>query len=286
LDYSYNIGDFVWTGMDYLGEASIGWRGFPQNENYYPWHLAYCGDIDICGFKRPQSYYRDVLWNVGKQLSIFVKPPEPSFPVKDDRIYWSKWHWHDHVADWNWEGYEKEPLEVIVYSAYEKVELFLNGISLGEKSTNATNERMAKWKVPYEKGELKAMATNMDGTMISTILRTAEKPTEITMASDRNTLVANGQDLSFIALELLDENGIRNPKSDSVVKFEIDGPGEIVALGSANPISTESFKQNKRKAYKGRCLVIIKSGKKEGDIVLKATSEGCITAELTIKVKR
>ena len=80
IDHPWVIGDFVWTGFDYIGEASIGWRGYVQEKKFYPWNLAYCGDIDICGWKRPQSFYRDALWKKN-QLSIFVKPPQPSFPL-------------------------------------------------------------------------------------------------------------------------------------------------------------------------------------------------------------
>ncbi len=83
-DNPWLLGDFVWTAFDYIGEASIGWRGYMQNQDFYPWNLAFCGDIDICGWKRPQSYYRDALW-MPNQLSIFVKPPKPSFEENPDR---------------------------------------------------------------------------------------------------------------------------------------------------------------------------------------------------------
>ncbi|MEP6514471.1 MAG: DUF4982 domain-containing protein [Parafilimonas sp.] len=118
------IGDFVWTGFDYIGEASIGWLGYPQETNFYPW------DIDICGWKRPQSFYRDALWKEN-QLSVFVKPPRPSFSVNPKKEDWSIWNWNDVVADWNWKGYEDSALEVNVYSSCDETELFLNGKSLG-----------------------------------------------------------------------------------------------------------------------------------------------------------
>ncbi len=91
LDHPYVVGDFVWTAFDYIGEASIGWRGYFQYQNFYPWNLAFCGDIDVCGWKRPQSYYRDALWKKD-QVSLFVKPPQPSFEPNPNRESWSKWH--------------------------------------------------------------------------------------------------------------------------------------------------------------------------------------------------
>src|SRR5206468_4494837 len=124
-DHPYVIGDFIWTGFDYIGEASIGWRGYWQEKNFYPWNLAYCGDIDICGWKRPQSFYRDVLWKPN-QLSLFVKPLVPSFEPNPNIEVWSKWNWYDAVASWNWPGNENKPMDVTVYSSCDEVELFLN----------------------------------------------------------------------------------------------------------------------------------------------------------------
>ena len=284
VNYSYVLGDFVWTGFDYLGEASIGWRGYPHDENFYPWNHAFCGDIDICGFKRPQSYYRDVLWEVGDKLSIFVKPPIPSFPEKENRASWSKWHWHDLVAEWNWEGFENQPLEVVVYSGQEKAELFLNGKSLGEKETNMGNQWIAKWNVPYEAGELKVVATKENGEVVTNVLKSASQPVKIQMNADRIELISSGQDLSYVVVELVDENGLLHPKTDNLVQFEIEGSGKILAVASSNPMSVESFQQPNRKAYKGRCLVIIKSEKETGEIILSAHSEELISAELKIQV--
>lgn len=284
INYPYVLGDFVWTSFDYLGEASIGWRGYPHDENYYPWNHAFCGDIDICGFKRPQSYYRDVLWEVGDKLSVFVKPPVPSFDEKKHRASWSKWHWHDLVAEWNWNGFENQPLEVNVYSGYEKVELFLNGISLGVKETNLENEYIAKWSVPYQSGELKAVAINKNGETFTNVLKTAENPTKIQLSADRTELNAKGQDLSYIVVDLVDANGLLHPKTENLVQFEIEGPGKIIAVASSNPMSVESFQQPQRKAYKGRCLVIVKSGKEKGEITLTAKSEEIKSAEITIQV--
>lgn len=285
VKYPYVLGDFVWTGFDYLGEASIGWRGYPHDENYYPWNHAFCGDIDICGWKRPQSFYRDVLWEVGDELSIFVSPPKPSFPVKENRASWSKWHWHDHVAEWNWEGYEKQPLTVVTYSGHEKVELFLNGISLGQKTLIPEDYHVALWEVPYQSGELKVVGYEGDSIKATQLLQTAKPPVQLKLTADRSEIKASGQDLSFITVEVIDDNGFRNPKSENLVNFEISGPGKIVAVASSNPMSVESFQQSQRKAWKGRCLVIVKSEKETGEIVLKAKSEGLPDSQITIQSK-
>lgn len=271
IDNPFVIGDFVWTAWDYIGEASIGWRGYMQEKNFYPWNLAFCGDIDICGWKRPQSYYRDALW-MKNQLSVFVTPPKPSFEPNPKRESWSKWNWYDVIADWNWKGYENTPFEVTVYSSCESVELFLNNKSLGKKKTNRSTEFKAVWKVPYQAGELKAVGYS-DGKQVNSVsLNSAGEPSVIKLTADRNQIKANGEDLSYITVELIDDKGIKNPKSEDLVKFEIEGPGKIVGVGNANPVSTESYTDPERKAWQGRCMVVIRSENKEGKIIVKASS--------------
>jgi len=284
IDHPWLIGDFVWTAFDYIGEASIGWRGYYQEQSFYPWNLAFCGDLDIGGWKRPQSFYRDALW-MTNQLSLFVKPPKPSFEENPDRQSWSKWHWLDAVADWNWKGYENKPLEVSVYSSCDEVELILNSKSLGRKKTNRSTEFKAIWEVPYQAGELKTIGYSGKKQVNTAFLRTTDEPSQIKMNADRIAIKADGQDLSYIMVELLDETGNRNPKSENLVKFEIEGPGTIVGVGNANPVSTESYQASERKAWQGRCLVILKSEHQQGKIILKATSEGLKQADIVISSK-
>jgi len=282
LDHTWLLGDFVWTAIDYIGEASIGWLGYWQEQSFYPWNLAFCGDIDICGWKRPQSYYRDALW-MPNQLSIFVKPPIPSFKENPDRMFWSKWHWLDAVSDWNWPGYKNEPLQVSVYSSCDEVELFLNNKSLGRKKTDRSTEFMAIWDVPYQPGILKATGYKGKKQVNSSTLQNANAVSQIKLTADRPTIKSDGQDLSYITVELTDANGIRNPKAENLLSFEIEGPGRIIGVGNANPVSLESYQLPHRKAWKGRCLVVIKSAKQPGEISLRASSEGISSGEIKIE---
>jgi beta-galactosidase len=284
LDHPWVIGDFIWTGFDYIGEAGIGWRGYWQEKNFYPWNLAYCGDIDICGWKRPQSFYRNALWKKD-QLSVFVKPLQPSFPINPKKEDWSIWNWDDVVADWNWKGDEDSIFEVNVYSSCDEVELFLNGRSLGRKQTNRSTKFMAVFNVHYAAGELKAVGYTNGKKVNTSILRTADEPTQIKLFSDRSIIKADNEDLSYVTVELLDKNGVRNPKADNLIHFSIEGEGTIVGVGNANPTSVESYQSPQRKAWQGRCLVVIKSTHHSGKIVLKATSEKLQPAEITITSK-
>ena len=285
MDHPYVIGDFVWTAYDYIGEASIGWLGYFQKQSFFPWNLAYCGDIDICGWKRPQSYYRDALWKKD-QLSVFVTPPVPTFPENPDKQPWSKWNWLDARNSWNWEGYENKPFEVTVYSSCPQVELFLNGKSLGKKMTDRSTKYMASWNVPYEKGIIKAVGYDSKNKIINSAqLVTASNPETIKITADRSTIKANNQDLSYVTVELLDAKGNLNPTAENLVQFKIDGPGIIAGVGNANPVSLESYQQPQRKAWNGKCLVVIKSATAAGTIKLTASAAGMSPATVNIRVE-
>ena len=285
LDNSYVIGDFVWTAYDYIGEASIGWMGYMQHQNFYPWNLAFCGDIDICGWKRPQSYYRDALWKEG-QIALFVIPPLPSFELNPKIESWSKWNWLDAVGNWNWPGYENKPIEVTIYSSCPQVELFLNGKSLGKKPVNRSTKFIASWHVPYQQGILKAIGYDAKNKLInSATLTSASNPVNIKLTADRNIIKANNQDLCYITVELLDSKGNLNPLAENLVTFEIDGPGTIVGVGNGNPRSLESYQASERKAWRGKCLVIVKSAKSRGEIKLKAVAEGVNAGSISINAE-
>lgn len=283
-DHPYVIGDFVWTAVDYIGEASIGWLGYWQKQEFYPWNLAFCGDIDVCGWKRPQSYYRDALWKEN-QVSLFVKPPAPSFPLNPHKEDWSKWEWHDVLANWNWPGQENKPLTVEVYSSCEEVELLLNGKSLGRKPTTRATQFTAIWSVPYQPGELKAVGHTHKKAVSTAVLQSAGAPTRLTLTPDRSVLRADGQDLSYITVELVDSKGVRNPKAETALKFELTGPGTIVGVGNANPISLESYQSPQRKAWQGRALVIVKSTGKPGKLTLQATAPALPPAAVTLEAR-
>lgn len=265
LEHDFVIGDFVWTGLDYLGEGSIGWYGFTEK---YPWTLAYCGDIDICGFKRSQSYYRDILWENGRKVALFVKNPVPTFGIASD----SWWDYPDIHPSWTWPGYEGDSMEVTVYSNSEEVALILNGEVLGTAKTSRANEYTAIFHVPYEAGILEASAMENNMVIEHSVLKTAGPLASISISSDRDSLTADGKDLAYLSIELLDAQGTRLPFAEELIEFNLEGPGEIIAVGSARPNSLESFQQARRTSFEGRCIVIVKAGNTDGEIRLTAST--------------
>jgi beta-galactosidase len=281
LDLPWVFGDFVWTSYDYLGEASIGWHTFYKSD-LYPWTQAFCGDIDLLGDKRPQSFYRDVLWQKGSRVSLFIHNPVPSFAEPGGTRWWG---WDDVYPAWTWKGYEGQTMKVDVYSSCEQVELFLNGESLGKKPAGRNTEFRASWNVAYEPGVLLAKGYMGNTVAAENVLKTAGEPSAIRLTADRQEIRADRQDLCYITVELTDEQGIRHPFARNLITFETGGPGEIVAVGSADPMSTESFQKPERRTYLGICQVILKADDRPGTIVLKARGEGLKSAEISVQAK-
>jgi beta-galactosidase len=266
------VGDFVWTAIDYLGEAGIGRAHFEEEPApllaIYPWHIANCGDLDVCGFKRPQSFYRDVLWRRGEAVHITVHPPGPEATV-------TYWGWPDVRSSWTWPGHDGEPLRVDVYSACETVELFVNGESLG---TKAPEECVATFEVPYRPGTLRAVGSGPDAACE---LRTAGEPARIRLTPDREEIDADG--LAFVTVEVVDAEGLVHPDADHAISFAVDG-GTIAAVGSGDPTSTEPYRGKRRSAYRGRCLVVLRPKREPRELRVVAEADGILGAEATVRV--
>ena len=275
--HSYIIGDFVWTAMDYLGESGIGryfYPGEPKGEhwesNLYPWHGAYCGDVDLTGWRKPISHYRSMLYNDNEKLYMAVREPNPESGV----ITLTKWAVWPTWESWNWLGHEGKNIDVEVYSKYPKVRLYLNGKAIGEKETTINQEFKATFTIPYASGELKAVGLENGKEAASVVLKTAKKASNIKLIADRNKIKANGQDLSYITVEITDEEGNLDPNAENQVIFKVSGPGEIAGVSNANLKDTDLYVSNTRKAWKGRALLIVKSTNTIGDITIEAIADG------------
>jgi beta-galactosidase len=286
LELDHVVGDFVWTSLDYLGESGIGRVYFEEDAQEwqflgdYPWHQANCGDLDLCGFKRPQSYYRDIIWERGRKLYIAVHDPVPE--GKTPKCTY--WGWPNVWPNWTWPGHEGEVFQVDVYAACDKVELFLNDESLGVKPTTREEKFMATFEVPYQPGALKAVGY-IDGEPVTPYqIETVDAPAKLRLTPDRDTLKADAGDLSFVIVEVVDQVGRVDPNADHEIFFTVQGPGIIAAVGNGNPVSTERYRGNHRRAYRGRCLVVVKADGEPGEIRLRAQADGLDIAEIVIQV--
>ncbi|MEO0512676.1 MAG: glycoside hydrolase family 2 TIM barrel-domain containing protein [Planctomycetota bacterium] len=288
----YVIGDFVWTGWDYLGEASIGWNGYRPDWDglgYFPWNTAYCGEIDLLGYKRPYGFYRDVLWRTGRnRVSAFVQSPAPSLEPAPDpgwQLFWSQGDWH---PCWTWRGHEGEPLEVVVFSAADEVELLLNGETLGRQPTSADTEYRARFTVPYQPGRLTAIGYTDGQVDAEWSLDTAGPPAEVRLRVDRTAIDADGMDICYVTAELFDADGVRvyHWEDDATLEILVEGPGSLLAVGNGNPVSLESFAGPRRKTFQGRAVAVVRSLRgQRGEIRVTAQSDGLETNELRIMAR-
>ncbi len=282
--HPYVIGDFVWTAMDYLGESGIGHASLSTEHDSFlmpwPWFNAWCGDIDICGFKKPQSYYRDVVW--GRSLiEMAVQVPLPA--GVQERV--SAWGWPNERRSWNWPGQDGNPLQVRVYSRCDTVRLELNGKKIGEKQVSAATRLTAEFKVPYQPGELRAIGLINGKEVASTILKTTGPAVALRLTPDRATIRADRNDLAYVTVEVVDANGQCVPDAELVVRFFVTGAGELIATASPAPNEPASFRLPARKTYQGRCLAILRSTGRPGKIVLKTQAEGLEPATVVVRAR-
>jgi beta-galactosidase len=281
VDHPWVIGDFVWTAWDYLGEVGLG-GSVLDNEpgsRQYPYFNAFCGDVDLCGFKKAPLYYREVVWG-DSQLNLAVHAPVP--PGR--REIAGYWGWVDERQSWTWPGSEGQPLDVTVYSSCPAVRLELDG---KEISTRPVDDRLTvRFKVPYQPGELRAVGLSKDGkAVVSASLRTAGEPRAIRLTPDRSTIRADRNDLSYVTVEVVDANGTVVPNGAFSVQFSVTGEGELAAQGSGVPNEPASFQQPVRKTWRGRCLAILRPGGNAGKIILKAEADGLEAATIEVQTR-
>ena len=280
--HPYIIGDFVWTAIDYLGEAGLAHalELAPGEHNPqfmgWPWYNGWCGDIDLCGDKKPQSYYRDVLW---RERPITMAVHAPVAPGKQEVV--NGWGWPNELVSWNWKGREGQTMLVNVYSRSPKVKLYLNDKLIGEKETGKENYT-ATFEVAYEPGTLKAI--NSKGKE-EFILKTAGEPAAIRLTADRNKIKACMNDLSYVKIELVDKDGVVVPDTSLPVKIECSGKGRVIAGGNAAYDDMKSFRSLTPDTFRGRAIAIVQPNEEKGEIQVKVSAEGLEDAFILIEAE-
>ena len=288
-EHPYVIGDFVWSGIDYLGEAGIG-RVFPPGREakkhweaeMFPWHGAYCGDIDLTGWRKPVSHYREIVWDRGAKLYAAVRVPPPG----DGEWNTTPWSVIPMLPAWTWPGMEGKPLTVEVYSRYDGVRLELDGRVIGEKPTTRAEEFKAVFTVPYAAGELKAVGLRSGRAVESFVLRTAGEAKKLRLRVDRKTLRADGQDLAFVSIEALDRRGVWQPHATTRVTVRVRGAGSLAGLASGDLTSFDSYAGTERTLYQGRALAVVRTSNRPGKIVVTVDSPGFEPSSITLRSAR
>lgn len=282
--HPYVIGDFVWTAVDYMGETAIG-HTLPGNlkDSFslgWPWFASNCGDIDLAGYKKPQSYYRDIVWH-RTPIAMAVHRPLPE-GIGEQVSYWG---WPDEMQSWTWPGNEGRPMQVRVFSRSGMVKLFLNDELIGEKEI-PDSSITAVFEVPYHPGKLKAVAIQNGKDAGSIIFETAGNAKQLRLTADRDHLHADRNDLSYITVEVLDEHGRLVPDAAIPVHFNVSGAGEIAGVVSGDPKDVSSFQKPVRKSFRGRCVVIIRPKvNRSGKVVVKVDAQGLSGAETTLIIQ-
>lgn len=259
-DHEWTIGQFVWTGFDYLGEPS------PYDTNAWPNHSSMFGIIDLASIPKDRYYLYRSVWNKEAE-TLHILP------------------------HWNWEGREGEKIPVFVYTNYPSAELFINGKSYGRqtKHKNGTVEnryRLMWHDAVYQPGEVRVVAYDEQGNPVAEkTVRTAGKPHHIELVTDRSSLQADGKDLAYVTLRIVDKDGNLCPNDGRLVSFKVKGAGKYRASANGDPTCLDLFHKPEMHAFGGMLTVIVQSGEKTGEIELQATAKGIKTGTIRIPVK-
>jgi beta-galactosidase len=271
------LGEFVWSGFDYLGEPTPFQQGGGGNEDW-PSRSSYFGMIDLAGFPKDRFYLYQSVWTTKPMVHV--------------------------LPHWNWEGKEGQNIPVMVYGNGDEVELFVNGKTLGRKARYSGEVELPVgdnvspdkkfvsryrllWQAPYQPGSLKAVSYQGGKQVAVDEVRTAGAPARIKLIPDRTTIQADGDDLAFVTVRIEDKDGNLCPGADNLVKFQVTGAGGIRAVDNGNAATVEPFQADHRKAFSGMALLIVDAqGGKPGRIHVAATSEGLAAATTEISAQR
>ncbi|RED23453.1 beta-galactosidase [Flavobacterium cutihirudinis] len=255
-DKPWVIGEFVWTGFDYLGEPT------PYDEKW-PSRSSYFGISDLAGLPKDRFYLYRSRWNT-KDKTLHILP------------------------HWNWKGREGEITPVFVYTNYDSAELFVNGKSMGvQKKNNSSpqNRYRLMWNdVKYEPGTVKVVAFDSDGKIAAeSEIKTAGEAYKIVLEADRETIKADGEDISFVTVSVVDKNGIPCPTAVNELQFKVTGAATYRAACNGDATSLEIFHDNKMKLFSGKLVVLVKAIKTPGAIQLEVTGKGLQKGKINLK---
>jgi len=281
---NYVIGDFTWTAYDNLGEAGTGralWARDGRIDGIsladYPWRACYQGDFDLCGYRRPQSYFREMVWRGDTEPRIFTTHPEHY----GEEFTGTGWHWYDVHESWTFEDqYLGKPVRAEVYTDADEIRFLLNGKEVGVASPK---DGIAALDIPYEKGELTAVSYYGGVEHKRSTLRTVGAPAGIIAVAEKNEFSADNRDLCYVQITVLDADGNHVTHAQNELSCVVEG-GELLSLYCANPANEDDYKNGKCHAFEGRALAVVRACK-AGDVTLTLTGEGLSGTSLTVKAR-
>ncbi|MFE4834558.1 glycoside hydrolase family 2 TIM barrel-domain containing protein [Arthrobacter sp. NPDC056691] len=278
------IGDFQWTGWDYIGEAGISVIRYGEPRRLflpYPALLAGTPVVDITGHLQTQAHLNQIIWGLRAGPVIAVQPVNHAGQKQSK----TGWRSTNSIASWSWEGYEGKNAVIEVYANAHRIDLNLNGRTIGSRIMTVKDQYLATFKVPYEPGELTAITYDRSGREIARdTLRSAGTSLRIQLSPEADTVTSGGEDLLFVPIAFTDEDGIVRPLADREVTVDVDGDGELLGSGSGNPITADEFSRGQFTTFYGRGLAVIRPTAASGTITVTVTATGCRPASVTVPV--
>ena len=273
LENNHVIGDFTWTAYDNLGEAGMGkylWERDGRVEGIgiaaYPWRACYQGDFDLCGYRRPQSYFREAVWIGGTEPRIFTTHPEHY----GEGFTGTGWHWRDVQDSWTFDdAYIGKPVPCEVYTDADEIVWYLNGREVGRSTPVEATVRL---EIPYEKGELAVTAYKNGEICGSSFLHTVGQPTQVLVEAETPAIRADARDLCYFDITIADENGHRVPDQKSLLRASVEG-GKLLGIFSGDPANDDQYGSDTCHAYEGRAVAIVMTDQ-FGTVRLTVTSPG------------
>lgn len=290
LQNPWFAGSFVWAGWDYMGESGAGAPMYappttnpatlpPFGSGSYPWFQDFQGDIDLIGQRKPQNYWRAVVYGLSP-LELLVERPAPAGTAQFG--HW--WAYYDEQPSWNWDVEDGTALTVHAYTSADTVKLFLNGELLATNSVTSADKCVSTFTAPYTPGRLTAVAYSNGREVGRKTLATTGPPAALRLTSDRPILTTDRDDLAHVLIEVLDGRGRRVPDAVLEVSFTTNGAGTLAAVGNGNPHNIDSFQQPHRYTWHGQALAILRPDKRPGQVTITAEASGLHDARLSLRV--
>ena len=287
VNLAHVIGDFTWTGWDYLGEVGLGRVSYGEDSGLlmgdYPWLAAWCADIDITGRRRALSYLRETVFGLRSEPHVSVRDPG-RHGITPTHLGLSGEPWLEGLASWSWPGFEGHTVTVDVMSDADDVGLLVNGVSVGRQPAGLLEGFRTTFETTFVPGEIVAIAYR-DGTEVArTALQSGTGLVGIDVRADRTQIRADDTDLAYIEIMLVDGNGVVHHSADRPITVEVTGPGELLGLGSANPCTEETFGEPTHHTYKGRALAVVRPTG-AGMVTIIVTTPGLVPQQVTIEAQ-